>query len=579
MANNKGHFYKRFIDDTIELFAEWTATPDVVTNTAIISVTLYYDASKRGVLNSPTIDGNKAFAYATIDGQRYNFDVPTMSGSKKHLVGTITSKPVKLNDEAITPFEISCYLDFGEMERFYESLLSTDYKAIRSVSANSGTEYVGKVMRTSYLESITGEKVLGVAHSYTINKPDEEFTHKIEYFCGEKSGLICEPTPDIVVPVALPKDLALESTDKSTFKVTIKVTTYLSGVKLKESTTEELYEVSADCHPTCSISVVDGEDLTEKYGGFVQGNSRFVITTTPSLAYTSPIEVYSVLANGEELDKEVSTSAVIRNAGAQTIKATVTDARGRTSPEATATIDVIPWEKPRVTDLRAFRCDENGEPNSLGGYMKVTFDAEISPVNNKNSAKYVISYQQTSGIGSGIKEITDYGGQYSVEGGTYIFEAEKNAYYAISITAYDDFGEDTRSKGGATAVVLMNLLASGLGLCFGNIATLDGVCEIAFKTYPSGGFIYPKLKTGDSLFGLRTPNIYYCESPQDIGGMPSDEDIEINDPFVVEVLPLDSDGDEIIQRLTTFPTNNTNPKVLIRALRQSSWSKWHVIYS
>ena len=245
MANNTGYFYGRHINNTVELYAEWTATPDVASNTATISVTLYYDTSSRGAGNSPKIDGDKASAYATIDGQRYYFDVPTMSGSEKHLVGTITSKPISLNDEASTPFEIQCTLNFGEMEKFYESLFSTDYTAISSVSAKSGTIYVGKVARTSYLAVITGEKVLGVAHSYTINKPANEFKHKIEYFCGERSGLICEPIPDVVVPVTLPKDLALESTDKATFKVTIKITTYLGDVPIKESTTEEIYEVKS----------------------------------------------------------------------------------------------------------------------------------------------------------------------------------------------------------------------------------------------------------------------------------------------------------------------------------------------
>ena len=125
----------------------------------------------------------------------------------------------------------------------------------------------------------------------------------------------------------------------------------------------------------------------------------------------------------------------------------------------------------------------------------------------------------------------------------------------------------------------MNWLASGCGLCFGGLATIENTIENKFFTYPSGGFMFPRLTAGDSLYEIRTPNVYWCDNPQDISGLPTEEKFKVEDPFVLEVFPLDENGDEFLYRLTTFPEDNTMPKVLIRALRNSSWSVWHNIYS
>ena len=553
--------------NSVVLSIEWATIENPVDNTVAFTLKAYYDNTNQfGACNVKATDESYNYfqIYNAVDKttKKYHFTPPAITQKKKHLLATITTDalPAGIDEQDfVCTLRVNYYLN----DKIYISS-NANYNVGSLVTSDDIT--VDGIKRAATME-IFGDYTLEVENEISVDRKRENFTHSIAYECGTESGLICSKSTEENIRFSLPVSLSAQSTEKTTVNVVFSITTYYESTEIKTNTVAKTYAIPESVKPSCVIDVEDGERLIDKYGGYVQGWSRFVIETTPSLAYNSPIDAFSINANGEKHNSSVATTSVLKYAGNQEITATVTDKRGRTSPEASVTIDVIPWEKPRVSDVRTARCDENGELTSNGGYLKVTFDAEISPVNNRNSAKYVINYQKTSGIGNNIRELTEYGGQYSITGGVYIFEAEKNASYAVSITAYDDFDEGTRSTGGATAVVLMNLLASGLGLCFGNIATLDGVCEIAFKTYPSGGFMFPTLESGTVYYSITTPNIYLGENAADFGNMPED----LSGAFVLAVLPFVGTSDFL------YILISNERKLYFSTLVKSSISGWDEI--
>lgn len=569
------YFYKEFIDKTVVLRCDWEATIDIITNKATISATLSYDTSKRGLWNSPNVNGNKAIAYIKINDKTYRFDVPTMSGNKNHIVGTVKSDPIKLNDEASTPININCTLDFGETLKFYKSLISSEFIEAKSLFMADLIRYIEPVYRTSHISGTSGSLILGVDHTFIIEKAHDDFTHTIEYFCGTKSGMLCNQEPGVTVSANLPIDLAKEQTERPYVDIDFKITTYYGDAPLKNETVTKRYDMPDSVAPSCTIAVSDAEALTDTYGAYVQRWSRLFINVAPTISYDAPIVRYTISANGTvyEIENNTVTTSLLKNSGKQTVSVVVTDSRGRTATDEVE-IDVLPWANPYVHLKAPFRTDADGNYQSDGEYITIAFDASVSPLNGKNSAEYRFEWRKVSGLAPGKDILEHYADMLTVTDGKFTFEADKGAAYEITLYVTDDFYTSDQSRGGSNAVVLMHFGSDGESMAVGGYATLKGVLDVFFKLYPRGGFIYPKLTTINET----TPNTYYCENPQDLG-LPSRLAAVVKDPFVMEVVPISDDGN-VMHRITTCPSDvNEVPLMLVRSLQGAEWKPWFNVVS
>jgi hypothetical protein len=214
------------------------------------------------------------------------------------------------------------------------------------------------------------------------------------------------------------------------------------------------------------------------YGAYVQGKSKLQIAINAVGNQGSSIKSYNTTIDGKTYTTANVTTSALSKSGTLTIKTTVTDSRGRTA-STTWDVNVLPYVAPKITSLSAKRCNADGSSNSTGEYLKVTFSAEMTSLNNKNTAGYVLQYKKTTATSYTSKTLTDYAGDYVVSGGSYIFSADSTAYNII-LTATDAFSEYAKTTTGSSASMLMSWLKKGVGIAFGKIAELSNFFDVGY---------------------------------------------------------------------------------------------------
>jgi hypothetical protein len=61
-------------------------------------------------------------------------------------------------------------------------------------------------------------------------------------------------------------------------------------------------------------------------------------------------------------------------------------------------------------------------------------------LNNKNSAVYSVQYKKSSASAYTTSTLTNYGGQYKVTNGVFVFSADTASTYNITFSVKDAFG-------------------------------------------------------------------------------------------------------------------------------------------
>ena len=153
--------------------------------------------------------------------------------------------------------------------------------------------------------------------------------------------------------------------------------------------------------------------------------------------------------------------------------------------------------------------------NEDGEYVKVTFAGSVSPLNDLNSAKYVVRYKKTT-ESEWEKSMPYIGLGYEGSGEAY-FEADPDASYDVQLEVIDDFPDKSakRTVPVSTAFTLMDWHYSGTGMGFGKVAEKENTAQFALHAEFLGA-VYGK------AFGLGTlpaiPDGSDINDCTDIGG-------------------------------------------------------------
>ncbi len=613
MANFSGRFstndlqYGKICNGLVEFYVDWEVIRDLAYNTYTFKTSLYMDASRCKYLSTYEVKG-QAIQSSIFSFRRFypgelddfggtkseslvpskaeavpgttlamfgmpNFKMLTFDTSEKVLLYSGESDPLTVGEETITIGPDVVIRPNHVLRAYEKNMLNYVESDTKSYSESLYREFPIRGIIPNSITDVSGSGVLGSAHTIKVNRGEPEFTHTVECICGGATEIICTKSTAESLSFTPPLSFAAQNTHGTNLDAFFKITTYY-GDKVKEiKTFDYAFTIPNTVKPSCTLEITDGEFrdgeyISVLYGGYVQSHSRFHIKTIPTLAYGSPIQKYEIVVDGliYNLTEAEMDTPLIKDSGAHSIKARVTDARGHISEYYTTTENVQAYAAPVVSDLTASRCNIDGSDNPYGDCMKVVFSARVTPLSNKNRAVYSIVHSKSSGLDYVERVLGDYTGQYTVTNGEYIFAADLDSTYTIQVTAVDDFEEHSRSAGGGLTTILMNWLASGHGMCFGGVATLEDTVECKFKFYPSGGLLIPRYKA-TNLF-IRDPGVYYVENPADIDSCP------VDDPFVIEIYPLRPDGLDIIQRLTTCPQGEA-PRVLVRTLVNSSWGSFY----
>lgn len=249
------------------------------------------------------------------------------------------------------------------------------------------------IPRASTISDVTG--TLGSAMTLNINRKNSGFKHTVKYNFGALSGTIATNV-DTSVSWTPPLNLATAMPNKTSDWGNITVETYSGSSKIGSATCRLTLNVPDSVKPTLgSITLTDSNATVKNFlntaNTFVQVLSNIKVAfNNASGAYSSTISNY----RAEIVGKNLSTTSnggslgMMNFNGTVTIRATVTDSRGRTSNAVDVKVTVINYFTPQIS----FTLQRSGSSSTT---LTVTRNARIAPltVGGKQKNKMIISFK------------------------------------------------------------------------------------------------------------------------------------------------------------------------------------------
>lgn len=249
------------------------------------------------------------------------------------------------------------------------------------------------IARASTVNDVTG--TLGSAMTININRKNSAFKHTVKYNFGSLSGTIATNV-DTSVSWTPPLNLATAMPNKTSDWGNITVETYSGSSKIGSATCRLTLNVPDSVKPTLgSITLTDSnatvKNLLNTANTFAQVMSNIQVTfNNASGAYGSTISSYraEIVGKNQSTNSNNGFLGMMNFNGTVTIRATVTDSRGRTSNAVDVKVTVINYFTPQIS----FTLQRSGSSSTT---LTVTRNARIAPltVGGKQKNKMIISFK------------------------------------------------------------------------------------------------------------------------------------------------------------------------------------------
>lgn len=254
------------------------------------------------------------------------------------------------------------------------------------------------IPRASDVSASTG--TIGSAMTINISSKSSSFTHTVKYSFGSKSGTIatgvgtsCSWTP--------PNDLASVIPNATSGLGGITVDTYSGSTMVGSKSAQLILNVPDSVKPTLSsVTLTDTntavKNLLNTSNTFVQVMSNIQVGFNgASGAYGSTISNYraEIVGKNQSTNSNNGFLGMMNFSGSVTIRATVTDSRGRTSDPVDVQATILDYFTPQLS----FSAQRSGGSNTT---ITVTRTARIAPLTvgsvQKNTMKLTFKYKEHS---------------------------------------------------------------------------------------------------------------------------------------------------------------------------------------
>lgn len=249
------------------------------------------------------------------------------------------------------------------------------------------------IARASTISNVTG--TLGNAMTLNINRKNSSFTHNLKYEFGSLSGTIATGV-GASVSWTPPLNLATAMPQKTSDWGQIVLETYSGSTKIGQTNCILTLNVPDNVKPTLgSITLTDSnatvKNLLNTANTFAQVMSNIQVTfNNASGAYGSTISSYraEIVGKNQSTNSNNGLLGMMNFNGTVTIRATVTDSRGRTSNAVDVQATVINYFTPQIS----FTLQRSGSSSTT---VTVTRNARIAPltVGGKQKNKMIISFK------------------------------------------------------------------------------------------------------------------------------------------------------------------------------------------
>lgn len=406
-------------------------TQDVALNRSVVTVT---SVSMRAVRESWSGASCRIVGFININGStavkmEYTNTASTgimMLKTYNTVGGAVNKYSVTVDHQADGSGPISVYTNLG-------------------IYINSSGGEAGRINQTDVLElpriprvsTLTAAGVeLGQEMTITITRAAEGFVDTVTWSCGSQSGTIAEQTALTQLQWTPPLELAAQAPEATQAAVVLTVTSFLNGTQVGSKDTTVQCAIPESIVPTLSVTVEDRIGYLAKFGGYVQNQSQARVVTQAAGVYGSAIKSISAKC-GALSASGADVSFALGQSGSVPITVTVTDSRGRSASFDTS-ITVLPYRLPQVTIREAYRCDETGQQQPDGQWLKVVFDGSVTALAG-NGATYRGICTVHNGDTTRTVLLSDYTGQQTVNQGSFLLTAGVDTAYDCRVSVQDDF--------------------------------------------------------------------------------------------------------------------------------------------
>lgn len=231
------------------------------------------------------------------------------------------------------------------------------------------------------------------------------------------------------------------------------------------------------------LLTVDGVTYPEVApGGYVQGKCGYSAAMTGAAGkYGASILAYSISGGGYSGSGASLKSGLLKAAGKQIITFKATDTRGLSAVK-TVEIEVLPYSAPRVTELAAWRVNEDGAADGMGTLGKWRTEAVFSALGGRNvlTAKAYLKPMGGTEVELGMLAVDTSVSLWWLAGTDSMKIAlDVTKRYVLRRVLTDAYGTVERSIELPSANFAMHLNAKGNGICFGGASTVENAVEIA----------------------------------------------------------------------------------------------------
>lgn len=454
--------------DTLKF--SWSATQSIANNTSTVSWKMELISDAYGAISS---SASKSWS-VTVNGTKYSGTNTIGMGNNATKTLASGTTTVGHNSDGTKTFSYS----------FSQELAITFSGTYVGTKSGSGSATLNTIARASGLSVSNG--TLGTSQTITADRKSSSFTHTLTWESGSYSGTLATKSSSTSWSFTPQPYLANGAPNGTSVYCSFTLTTYNVDTPIG-SVSKGVYMTIPDTsayRPTCSVSVSDPTGYLSTFGGYVQGQSKFEVTVTPTLAYSSPIKTYSTTANGSTYTSSSFTTGAIKSSGTLSISAKVTDNRQRSGTGSTSAT-VLAYTSPQITKLTVHRCNSDGTENMQGSYAKVTYSTSITSLNSKNTKTFKIGYKKTSE--TDYTYVTLANASYSYTDSSYVFSAADDSTYDIVFQATDYFTTAQSSTTLSTAFALIHFNQSGKGVAFGKISENANAVEFGIDVLDKYG--------------------------------------------------------------------------------------------
>lgn len=204
-----------------------------------------------------------------------------------------------------------------------------------------------------------------------------------------------------------------------------------------------------DTKPIVTMELSAVHSLPDKFSGlFIQGKSKVKGDLTADGQFDTDIQSYSMTVGSVSYGAaEGYTSDYLSTYGPIKVTGYATDNRGYTG-EVSREIDVIAYRDPKLENVSAVRCDENGNDDEAGNYLKIAAKISYAPIvsneNQKNFCqvrfRYAIEGRSLPNTWTPIFESTNWQNDEVVTEALLDGRFLATNTYRVEVQAVDDIG-------------------------------------------------------------------------------------------------------------------------------------------